>query len=122
MTITTTSSQNEPTKVETPIAQQRNEDEDDEQQVTSPSGGSIRTGGSDVLKAILGHIDDLDDDEDEAHPLEQQQPASPGEKPPSSPRDISIGVEEKVDDDHQDDSATKESLEEAKEAKPEEQE
>ena len=36
-------------------------EDDEEEEVTSPSGGSIRTGGSDVLKAILGHIHDYDD-------------------------------------------------------------
>ncbi|KAK5052571.1 hypothetical protein LTR84_002436 [Exophiala bonariae] len=36
-----------------------------EEEIRSPSGGSIRTGGSDVLQAILGHISDGDDEEDE---------------------------------------------------------
>jgi hypothetical protein len=40
-------------------------DDNDEEEVRSPSGGSIRTGGSDVLQAILGHISDGDDEEDE---------------------------------------------------------
>jgi len=43
----------------------KKEDDDEEEEVRSPSGGSIRTGGSDVLQAILGHISDGDDDEDE---------------------------------------------------------
>ncbi|KAK5250629.1 hypothetical protein LTR20_008477 [Exophiala xenobiotica] len=49
-------------KTETPIKQKKPEpadqEEEQEEQVTSPSGGSIRTGGPDVLKAILGHLDD----------------------------------------------------------------
>lgn len=40
-------------------------DESGEEEIRSPSGGSIRTGGSDVLQAILGHISDGDDEEDE---------------------------------------------------------
>ncbi|EXJ53528.1 uncharacterized protein A1O5_13199 [Cladophialophora psammophila CBS 110553] len=53
-----------PMRVETPIEQTTKpfDDEEGGQKITSPSGGSIRTGGSDVLKAILGHIHDLDDD------------------------------------------------------------
>ncbi|KEF59732.1 uncharacterized protein A1O9_04578 [Exophiala aquamarina CBS 119918] len=40
-------------------------DNDEEEEVKSPSGGSIRTGGSDVLQAILGHLSDGDEEEDE---------------------------------------------------------
>lgn len=42
-----------------------NMDGDEEEAIRSPSGGSIRTGGSDVLQAILGHLSDGDDEEDE---------------------------------------------------------
>ncbi|EXJ80637.1 hypothetical protein A1O3_06921 [Capronia epimyces CBS 606.96] len=51
-----------PAELQTPVTEEKQEDE---QEVTSPSGGSIRTGGSDLLKAILGHISDADDDADD---------------------------------------------------------
>ena len=38
------------------------EDETAGQKITSPSGGSIRTAGNDVLAAIMGHIHDGEDD------------------------------------------------------------
>lgn len=47
-------------KEQTPVTEER-QNNDNEQEVTSPSGGSIRTGGPDLLKAILGHIGDEDD-------------------------------------------------------------
>jgi hypothetical protein len=43
---------------------QKRADSDDEEEIRSPSGGSVRTGGSDVLKAILGHMTDSDDEDD----------------------------------------------------------
>ncbi|KIX94656.1 uncharacterized protein Z520_09702 [Fonsecaea multimorphosa CBS 102226] len=64
-TIDSTANSNEkdePVKVETPIEQTIDPFQEEEgQKITSPSGGSIRTSGSDVLGAILGHIHDLDD-------------------------------------------------------------
>ena len=50
---------------ETPIDQVKrpfDEDRNAGEKITSPSGGSIRTAGNDVLAAIMGHIDDADDD------------------------------------------------------------
>lgn len=54
----------DPGTVVTPV-EKKKDDNDEEEEVRSPSGGSIRTGGSDVLQAILGHISDGDDEEDE---------------------------------------------------------
>jgi len=50
-----------------------------EEDVMSPSGGSIRTSGSDVLGAILGHMDDL---EDAAVPPEKRPEESADEQDP----------------------------------------
>lgn len=64
---------------DTPIDQVTKPFDDDEagQKITSPSGGSIRTGGSDVLAAIMGHIHDAEDEDEDASPhvevLQQQQ-------------------------------------------------
>ena len=52
------------TEVSSTIEKKEN-NEDDEEVVTSPSGGSIRTAGSDVLDAILDHISDGDEEEEE---------------------------------------------------------
>ncbi|KAL2405902.1 hypothetical protein ABEF95_005408 [Exophiala dermatitidis] len=46
-------------------AEEHQQEQEQEEEVTSPSGGSIRTGGPDVLKAILGHISD---DEEQKQP------------------------------------------------------
>lgn len=52
-----TSDHSKAEKVETPIDQiKKSIGDDEEEEVTSPSGGSIRTGGPDVLQAILGHL------------------------------------------------------------------
>lgn len=82
--------------VQTPTTQISHEDE--EQQVTSPSGGSIRTGGPDVLQAILGHIDDLDD-EDEAMSPGMWDDTSPLRRRASEATEVRIEVEEKTNDD-----------------------
>jgi hypothetical protein len=52
------------TQPETPIEQISKpfDDEQAGQKITSPSGGSIRTAGNDVLAAIMGHIDDVDEE------------------------------------------------------------
>ncbi|KIX02196.1 uncharacterized protein Z518_08135 [Rhinocladiella mackenziei CBS 650.93] len=56
---------NEATKPETPINQKMEDDEG--KKFTSPSGGSIRTGGPDVLNAILEHIHDTNDGHGQGH-------------------------------------------------------
>ncbi|OAP59748.1 hypothetical protein AYL99_04750 [Fonsecaea erecta] len=59
----TTNDKDRPMTVETPIEQTIDPFQDEGvQKITSPSGGSIRTSGNDVLGAILGHIHDLDDE------------------------------------------------------------
>ncbi|OAL32088.1 hypothetical protein AYO20_08026 [Fonsecaea nubica] len=70
----TASAKDEQVKVETPIEQTTNPfQEEGGHKITSPSGGSIRTSGSDVLGAILGHIYDLDD-ENSINSEKQSQP------------------------------------------------
>lgn len=65
---------------DTPIDQVTKPFDDDQagQKITSPSGGSIRTGGSDVLAAIMGHIHDAEDEDpdEDAPTVEAAQPQS----------------------------------------------
>ncbi|KAJ9641206.1 hypothetical protein H2204_002884 [Knufia peltigerae] len=100
------------TKTETPVKQKSTaDDEDEEEQVTSPSGGSIRTGGPDVLKAILGHLDDehteLPSPILRAQGRSSTSPAKSQPSPLASPLsrqvDVRVAVEEKLDDDDDDD-------------------
>ncbi|KIW19774.1 hypothetical protein PV08_00348 [Exophiala spinifera] len=102
------------TQLETPVKQKSTVDEDEEEQVTSPSGGSIRTGGPDVLKAILGHLDDehteLPSPILRAQQARMTSPAESQHSPLTSPspsplHDSKVRVEiaEKPDDDDHDD-------------------
>lgn len=98
-------------QAETPVKQKSTVDEDEEEQVTSPSGGSIRTGGPDVLKAILGHLDD--EHVEIPSPILRAQgrmtsPTKSQSSPLASPSQDSIvrvAVEEKLDDDDDDNEA-----------------
>ncbi|KAJ9609364.1 hypothetical protein H2200_005691 [Cladophialophora chaetospira] len=63
-TTTSTASRSKRPHPETPIDQvTRPFDDQDGETVTSPSGGSIRTAGNDVLAAIMGHIGDGDEED-----------------------------------------------------------
>lgn len=99
----------EPVQVSTPITQTRPQAEEEEEEVTSPSGGSIRTGGSDLLKAILGHIDDLDDDKMEGSfspgpsRRDVNEQMSPIRREAADDQmEVKISVEEAIDDDDDD--------------------
>ncbi|KAG9775403.1 Mob1/phocein, partial [Aureobasidium melanogenum] len=59
------------------------QDKEQEEEVTSPSGGSIRTGGPDVLKAILGHISD-DGEQEGSQPQLEAKDIQKAEKSMSS--------------------------------------
>lgn len=48
-----------PVQISTPVKTTQDEEEEN---ITSPSGGSIRTAGSDILQGILGHIGDEDEE------------------------------------------------------------
>jgi len=114
-------------KTETPIKQKKPEEDEEEQeeQVTSPSGGSIRTGGPDVLKAILGHLDD--EHTELPSPILKTRTTSPDKDQIPAPEagnsntntNVKVEVEEKVDD--EDDEPVKEMAAESTE-QPEEDE
>jgi hypothetical protein len=83
------------TNPETPVDQMtRPFDGDAGEKVTSPSGGSIRTAGNDVLAAIMGHIHD--GDEDGSSGAKQPKTLSPQKEEPKIP--ATGGDDEDVDD------------------------
>ncbi|KAI1619133.1 Mob1/phocein [Exophiala viscosa] len=108
-----------PEEIQTPITA-RHDEGIDEDRVMSPSGGSIRTGGPDVLKAILGHIDDLDDEDIQlGSPITQgrtspEKSTSPSKKEEAEASRIKVEVEETTDDD--DDAEQEQSAEQADQA------
>lgn len=106
--------QSSPEKIQTPITA-RHDEADDEERVMSPSGGSIRTGGPDVLKAILGHIDDLDDEHVQLPSPIAQGRTSPGKKEAAETSKVNVEVEETTDDEDgaEKEQSTKEAAETA---------
>jgi hypothetical protein len=97
----------------TPLKQEN--DDDGEEEVTSPSGGSIRTAGNDLLKAILGHMHDENDD-DHVAPIADKDLQMPGAVSTGSP---GVGVSkikvEEIQDEEEDKAEAKNAEEEGRE-------
>ncbi|EXJ90221.1 hypothetical protein A1O1_03320 [Capronia coronata CBS 617.96] len=91
----------EPAQLQTPVIEEPQHDEDKEdveEEVTSPSGGSIRTGGPDLLNAILRHTSDVNDEDGQPKNDQDNEQTEPPKHEGSESSDIKLDVQEKRDE------------------------